>query len=140
MHEVGVVRVHVVEEEEEALVGVLVEPVFRDAVHDLGILVEVVEVDLVAAEHAERDLATELVGDQLRARLLRTEEIVGAEVVVVVVALGEAEALGQVHVRDDAARRVPRFLERLGDQHQVLGERGRLRHRVVGRGQRRRHQ
>ena len=45
MLEVGVVGIHVVEEEEESLVLAVVEPVEGDAVHDLRVLVEVVEED-----------------------------------------------------------------------------------------------
>ena len=135
MLEIGIVRIHVVQEEEEALVAALFEPLEGDVVHDLGVLVEIVEPDLLAAEHAEHDLADELIDDELRARLLRSGDVVGREVVVVVVALGEAEALGEVHVRDDAARRIAALLHRLGDQRQLLRERGGLRHRAMGRGQ-----
>ena len=136
MLEVGIVGVHVVKEEKEAFILAIIEPIESDLVYDFGVLIEVVEVNLVSTCNAEPNLTHELVDDELRARFCGVGDVVRAEVVVVVVALGKAEALGKIDIRNDAAGRVATRLHGLGDQGQVAGKARGFRHRSVRRGQR----
>ena len=76
------------------------------AVHHRGVLVEVAEAE--ARHRREVDAPEDLVEDQLRRRLLRAEQVIGAEVLVLVEALREAEGLG----RDSCSRRCRRWRSR----------------------------
>jgi len=128
------VGIHVVEEEEEAGGGVALQPVEGHPVHHLRGLVEVSRAQ--ARLQAEPDLPGELVEDQLGRGLPGTRQVVWPQVVVLVVALLEAEALGQVDVGDDAAGGVAALLQHLREQVDLLGEDGGLGDGAVGAGDR----
>ncbi len=123
----------------EAMLAVAVEPVDCASVHDLGVLVEVREV-LVLSAQLQDHAASDLVEDEFGRRLLGADQIVRRQIVVLVVALVEAEALRQVDVAHHAASRIAVVLQRLGYQHNVIREPRRLRHRLVARRQQRREQ